>query len=122
MYIVPILDNFVFFYIFYIPQRVFEEDEAEEATKKSSSKCCSGYTYFVQLNYLWKVEFLSQSISKYRNRTTTLLPFLQAINHFCTFIHSYFMDRFALLIEGTSYTIFTSEVYHISIRGIPYLH
>jgi len=32
------------------PQRVFEEDEAEEATKKSSSKCCSGYTYFVQLN------------------------------------------------------------------------
>ena len=87
------------------PQRVFEEDEAEEATKKSSSKCCSGYTYFVQLNWLWKVEFLSQPISKYRNRTTTLIPFLQAINHFCTFIHSYFMDRFAFLIEGTSYVV-----------------
>ena len=32
------------------PQSVFEEDEAEEVTKKSSSQCCSGYTYFVQLN------------------------------------------------------------------------
>ena len=55
------------------PQSVFEEDEAEEATKKSSSKCCTGYTYFVQLNWLWKVEFLSQPISKYRNQTTTLI-------------------------------------------------
>ena len=94
------------------PSSVFEEDEAEEATRKSSSKCCSGYTYFVQLNWLWKVEFLSQPISKYRNRTTSLIPFLQAINHFCTFIHSYFMDRLAFLIEGTSY-IYISIYLHI---------
>ena len=93
------------------PQRVFEGDEAEEATKKSSSKCCSGYTYFVQLNWLWKVEFLSQPISKYRNRTTTLIPFLRAIWNFCNFINSCFMDRFAFLIELTSYFICVSVLW-----------
>ena len=85
------------------PQSVFEEDEAEEATEKSPSKCCTGYTYFVQLNWLWKVEFLSLPISKYWNRTTTLIPFLRAIWNFCNFIHSYFMDRFEFLFERTSY-------------------
>ena len=77
--------------------------QAEETTEKSSTKCCTGYTYFVQLNWLWKVEFLSQPISKYRNRTTTLIPFFQTINHFCNFIHSHFMARFTFLIELTSY-------------------
>jgi len=37
----------------------FEENEAEEAAENSSSNCKPGYTYFVQLNWLWKVEFLS---------------------------------------------------------------
>ena len=32
------------------PQSVFEEDEAEEVAESSSSKCTTGYTYFVQLN------------------------------------------------------------------------
>ena len=48
---------------------VFEEDEAEDAAESSSSKCWPGYTYFVQLNWVWKVEF--------------------SINHFCNFIPSY---------------------------------
>ena len=36
------------------------------------------------------------------DRTTTLIPFLRAIWNFCNFIHSYFMDRFAFLIDHTS--------------------
>ena len=47
--------------------------------------------------------FSSQLISEYWNRTTTLMPFLQAIEHFCNFIPSYFTERFAFLIEGTTY-------------------
>ena len=46
-----------------------------------------------------------QPISEYRNRTTTLIPFLQAINHFCNFIPSYFMERFAFLMVYTSYSL-----------------
>ena len=72
---------------------------------------CAGYSdtndyltiYFANVavfNCLWKIEFLSIPISEYWNRTTTLIPFLQ---HFCYFIPSYFMERFALLIDGTSY-------------------
>ena len=80
------------------PSKYFEEDEVDEAAESSSSKCWPGYTYFVQLNWLWKVE-----ISEYRNRTTTLIPFLQDINHFCNFIPSYFIERFAFLIDYTSY-------------------
>ena len=85
------------------PRSVFEEDEAEEAAESSSSKCWVGYTYFVQLNWLWKVELSSQPISEYCNRTTTLIPFFQAIDHFCHFIPSYFIERFAFLIDYTSY-------------------
>ena len=47
---------------------------------------------------------LCQPISEYWNRTTILIPFLQAIKHFCNFIPSYFMKRFAFLIDDTSYT------------------
>ena len=76
------------------PQSVFEEDElSEEAAESSASKCCLGYTYFVQLNWLWKVEFSSQPISEYWNWTTTLIPFLQAITHFCNFIPSFLIDE-----------------------------
>ena len=32
------------------PQSVFEEDEAEVVAESSSSKCTTGYTYFVKLN------------------------------------------------------------------------
>jgi hypothetical protein len=32
---------------------------AEDATESSSSKCWPGYTYFVLLNWLWKVEIFS---------------------------------------------------------------
>ena len=42
------------------PQSVLEEDEAEEAAESSSPKCWPGYSYFVQLNRLWKVEFSTQ--------------------------------------------------------------
>ena len=45
------------------------------------------------------------------NRTTTLIPFLQAIKHFCNFIPSYFMERFTFLI-GTSY------VYPLDCSGL----
>ena len=62
-------------------------------------------TYFVQLNWLWKVEFKSQPIYGYRNQTTTLIRFLQAINHFCYFIPC-FIERFAFLIDHTSYRFF----------------
>ena len=44
------------------------------------------------------------------NRTTTLIPFLQAIKHFCYFIPSYFMERFAFLIDGTSYKKFQDDL------------
>ena len=53
-----------------------KEDETEEVAESSSSKCPTGYTYFVQLNWLLKLEFSSQPISEYWNRTTTLIPFL----------------------------------------------
>ena len=102
-------------------KKFFEEDEAEEATKKSSSKYCTGYTYFVQLNWLWKVEFLSQPISKYRNRMTTLIPFLRAIWKFCNFIHSYFMDRFAFLIELTSYLYVSPLIWYNAMGHFTFL-
>ena len=54
-------------------------------------------------NCLWKAEFLCQPISEYWNRTTTSIPFLQAIRHFCNFIPSNFMEGFAFLIDDTSY-------------------
>ena len=50
--------------------------------------------------------FLCQPISEYWNRTTILIPFLQAIKHFCNFIPSYFMKRFAFLIDDTSYILY----------------
>jgi hypothetical protein len=43
----------------------------------------------------WKIEFSSQQISEYWFQTITLIPFLQAIKHFCNYILSYFMDTFA---------------------------
>ena len=33
--------------------------------------------------------------------TTTPIPFLQAIKHFCNFLASYFMEGFAFLIDDT---------------------
>ena len=60
--------------------------------------------FFVQLNYSGRLSF-SQPISKYRNQTTTLIPFLQAINHFCNFIPSYFIENFGFLIEHTTYVV-----------------
>ena len=59
--------------------------------------------FFFFFNCLWKAEFLCQPVSEYWNRTTILIPFLQAIKHFCNFILSYFMKRFAFLIDDTSY-------------------
>ena len=52
-------------------------------------------------NCLWKAEFLCQPISEYWNRTTTSIPFLQAIIHFCNFLTSNFMEWFAFLIDDT---------------------
>ena len=75
------------------PQSVFEEDEAEEAAESSSSKCWPRRGTLILFNSIdWKVEFLSQPISEYSNRTTTLIPFLRAINHFCNFFPSYFIE------------------------------
>ena len=34
-------------------------------------------------------DWVFKPISEYWNRTTALIPFLQAIEHFCNFIHSY---------------------------------
>ena len=49
---------------------------------------------------------LSFYVRRFLNRTTILIPFLQAIKHFCNFIPSYFMKRFAFLIDDTSYIMF----------------
>ena len=57
---------------------------------------------FFFFNCLWRAEFLRQPISEYWNRTTILIPFLQAIKHFCNFIPSNFMEGFAFLIDDTS--------------------
>ena len=46
------------------PQSVFEENEAEEAAESSSSN---------------SIDCGSQPIYEYRNRTTTLIPFLRFI-------------------------------------------
>ena len=57
----------------------------------------------------------------------TTIPFLRAIWNLCNLIHSYFMDRFAFLIEGTSYIQLSIYLYlsinlsiyqsiHLSIR------
>ena len=62
-----------------------------------------GFSFFFIFNCLLQIEFLSQLVYEYRNRTTTLIPFLQAIKHFCVFIPSNFMERFAFLIDDTSY-------------------
>ena len=64
-----------------------------------------GVHFLCVFNCLWKAEFSSQPISEYWNRMTTLIPSSQAIKHFCNFIPSYFMERFAFLIEGTSYIL-----------------
>ena len=60
------------------------------------SNCWYGVSFFFYC--LLQIEFRSQLISEYWNRTTTLIPFLRAIWHLCNFIHSYFMDRFTFLI------------------------
>ena len=57
----------------------------------------------VLFNCHWKIGFSSQRISEYRNRTTTSIPFLQAIKHFCNFIPSYWVERFAFYSNYTSY-------------------
>ena len=62
-----------------------------------------GVRFFFIFNCLLQIEFLSQLISEYWNRTTTLIPFLQAITHFCNFIPSNFMEGFTFLIDDTSY-------------------
>ena len=67
------------------------------------SNCLDGVRFFFIFNCLLQIEFLSQLISEYWNRTTTITPFLQAIKHFCNFIPSNFMEGFAFLIEDTSY-------------------
>ena len=61
-----------------------------------------GQLFFI-FNCLLQIEFSRQPISEYWNRTTILIPFLQTIKHFCNFIPSYFMKRFAFLIDDTSY-------------------
>jgi len=63
---------------------------------------CDGVDFFFFFNCLWKAEFLCQPISECWSRATILIPFLQAIKHFCDFIPSYFVKRFAFLIERTS--------------------
>ena len=68
-----------------------------------------GVHFLCVLYCLWKAEFSSQPISEYWNQMTTLIPFLQVIKHFCNFIPSYFMERFAFLIEDTSYVCFMVE-------------
>ena len=67
-----------------------------------------GRLFFI-FNWLWKAVFLCQPISEYCNRTTTLIPFLRAIKHFCNFIPSYFMEGFAFLIDDTSYNYYSSK-------------
>ena len=64
-----------------------------------------GVHFFCVFNCLGKAEFSCQPISEYWNRTTTLIPFLQAIKHFCNFIPSYFVEIFAVLIDDTSYLV-----------------
>ena len=52
--------------------------------------------------------FLQMLVGVHWNRTTTLIPFLQAIKHFCNFIPSYWVERFAFYSNYTSYNIFLS--------------
>ena len=65
-----------------------------------------GVHFLCVFNCLWKAEFSCQPISEYWNRTTTLIPFLQVIKHFCNVIPSYFMEGFAFFIYDTSYIVF----------------
>ena len=79
------------------------------------SNCLDGVRFFFIFNCLLQFEFLYQLISEYWNRTTTLIPFLQAITHFCNFIPSNFMEGFAFLIDDTSYV----QDWH---QGVYFLH
>ena len=63
-----------------------------------------GVHFLCVFNCLWKAEFSSQPISEYWYGTTTFTPFLQAINISVT-LFLYLIDRFAFLIEDTSYAI-----------------
>ena len=91
------------------PQSVFEEDEAEEAAEGSSSKYWTGVHLFCSTQLTVKgfqvsrILDSSQPNTEYWNRTTTLIPFLEAFKHICNSIPSYFMERFAFLIDDTSY-------------------
>ena len=99
------------------PQSVFEEDEAEEAAESSSPKCWPGNTYVVQLNWLLKVEFSSQSISEYWNRTTTSI--LQAINHFCNvFGHILWRDSHSLLMSPRIWTYISEALLKPCIHSL----